>query len=221
MKQPLADFDKGNGFAKGWRMAVGECFRDSLDIMSIKQTHEATDVEADEIVFGEPVAKWTQGGTFSFSQGDTVYDTPRAYQRWDIALNSIRVAYQVLAATPSRPKKELIYLKRHTSFAGCLAGGQEARRQEVLKAIPPDWMEERKIVETVEEATRKAPSPGLLQKLCEIGALKRRVDSEPRSPGIVRFQVLMPNADRSKLFVKEEVVTSQDGFIAFLITGRG
>ncbi len=43
MEQLLADFDKGNGFAKGWRMAVGECFRDSLDIKSIKQTDEATD----------------------------------------------------------------------------------------------------------------------------------------------------------------------------------
>jgi hypothetical protein len=220
MKQLLADFDKGNGFAKGWRMAVGECFRDSLDIKSIKQTDETTDEAANEVVSDESIMKWTQGGTFSFSQGDTIYDNPRAYQRWDKALKSICVAYQILQATPSRPRKEITYIKRNTSFTGSLTGGQIARRREVVKATPPDWVEEKNLIEIVEDATGKAPTAGLLQTLCDMGALDQRVDAEPRFPGVVRFRVLVPNADTSKLCIKEEKVLSQDDFVALLITGK-
>ena len=220
MKQLLADFENGNGFARGWRMAVGECFRDSLDVKSIKQTGETTDEATNEAVGDETVAIWTQGGTFSFSRGDTLYDTPRAYQPWDTALKSVRVAYQVLQGSPSRPRKETAYLKRNTSFAGSLTGGQIARRQEVVKATPPDWTEEKKIIVTIEETTRKAPSAGLLRTLCDIEALDRRVDVEPRFPGVVHFQILSPNANKSRLCVKEEKVVSQDDFIALLIAGK-
>jgi hypothetical protein len=220
MEHLLADFDKGDGFAKGWRMAVGECFRDSLDIRSIKRTDEAADEAANEVVGDEGVMKWTQGGTYAFSQGDVVYDTPRAYQCWDKALKSICVAYQVLQGSPSRPRKETAYLKRNTSFEGSLTGGQIARRQEVVKATPPDWTEEKKIIETIEEVTRKAPSAGLLRTLCDIGALDRRVDVEPRFPGVVHFRVLAPNANKSKLCVTEEKVVSQDDFVALLIAGK-
>ena len=175
MERLLADFDKGNGFAKGWRMAVGECFRDSLDIKALKQTEVAS-----EVIDNERILKWTQGSTFSFSQGDTIYDTPRAYQRWDIALESICIAFQILQAAPSRPRKEIIYMKRNTSYTGSLAGGNLARRQEVINATPPDWVEKNKLIEIVEDATGKAPS--FLEKLCIIGALDRKVEVEPAKP---------------------------------------
>jgi hypothetical protein len=224
MNSLLADFENGNGFAKGWRMAVGECFRDSLDIKSLKsltQTDEATDDATSEIAGKKEkdVTLWTQGGTFSFSQGDIIYDMPRAYQRWDVALESVRIAYQISKATPSRPRKETTFLKKNTSFAGSLAGGQIARRQEVVRAIPPEWMEEREVIETVEESTGTRPSSALLQTLCDIGAIDRRVDVESRFPGVVHFRVLAPNADKSRLCIKEEKAVSQDDFVALLITG--
>jgi len=227
MERLLADFDKGNGFADGWQMAVGECFRDSLDIKikPIKPTDEATDEAANEVVSDESVLKWTQGGTFSFSPGDIVYDTPRAYQRWNTALKNICVAYQILEAAPSRPRKEVTYLKKNTSFTGSLTGGQTKanldRRTEVVRATPSDWTEEKKIVEKVQRITDHGVSRDLLQTLCDIGALDKRVDVvEPRFPGVVRFQVMVPNADRLRLRVKEEKVVSQDDFVALLIAGK-
>jgi hypothetical protein len=226
MNSLLADFENGNGFAKGWQMAVGEYFRDSLDIKSLKQTNEAVNEAANDVVGDENVMKWTQGGTFSFSLGDTVYDTPLAYQRWDEALKNIGVAFQVLAAAPSRPRREITYRKKNTSYSGSLAGGRKkanlARRQEVVNAAPPDWVEEKDLIEIVKAASADDHAPGrdLLQELCDVGALDKRVDVEQRFPGVVRFRVLAPNAERSKLCIKEEKVLSQDDFVALLITGN-
>ncbi len=219
----VADFD-GNGFAKGWQMAVGRCFRDSLDIKPTRQVNEAMNRTANEAIDRESVSKWTQGGVFSFSLGDTIYDTSQAYQRWDSALKAISLAYQVLAATPSRPRKELIYLKRNTTFASPLGGGA-VRREKVLELTPVDWTEEKIIVDKLSSELKKSTGKGitanLLRSLCDTGALDRRIEVvEPRFPGMVRFRVLMPNAERTSLNIKEEKAISQDDFVALLIAGE-
>ncbi len=118
-------------------------------ISSHKQTDGAAGEAPGEVIADASVMKWTQGGVFSFSPGDIVYDTPRAYQRWDKAIENICMAYQILQAIPSRPRKEIVYLKKNTSYTGSLTGGRKkadvARRQEVVNATPPDWVEEKKL----------------------------------------------------------------------------
>ena len=211
MDELLTDFV--DGFATGWRMAVGTCFRDSLDI---KQTVKKG---ADR----EKGLLWTQGGIFSFSQGDTLYDTPHAYERWGTALQHIDTAYQVLAGTPSRPKRELVTFRRDTTFTGSLRGNRPradvARRKAVLAAIPSDWVDSETISSAVKQATGKGVSVDLLCLLTNLGALKRRVETvASRFSGTVEFQVMVPNADRSKLCVTDRIRMSQDAFVALLIT---
>lgn len=212
MDELLTDF--AQGFAEGWGMAVGSCFRDALDI---RQT--------EKVAGGKKARVFTQGGTFSFSQGDTLYDTPRAYdEEWGTALQSIGTAYQIIGGTPSRPEKGLVSIRRNASFSGSLKGSSRManvdRRSSVLKAISTNWMELEEIYSAVKRATRSGVSANLLQELCELGALERRFETvESRFPGTVRFQVMVPNPDRSNIRVTEEMSMSQDEFVALLIAG--
>jgi len=211
MEDILADFPRG--FAHGWDMAVGTCFRDALDL---KLT--------DKMSGGRKSQIWTQGGTFSFSQGDTLYDTPKAYERWDQALQSIGKSYHVLSSIPSRPEKQIVYYKRNTSFSGNLKGKRAKanveRRKKVVDAISIDWTEAEEINQAVNTATKSGVSPDLLQELCDIGALERKIETvEPRFPGNIRIQIMKPNGDKSKLVTIEEKSLSQDDFVALLISG--
>ena len=212
METLLADFS--NDYAKGWHMAVGTYFRDALDI---KQTAKVTE-ESNTVI-------WTQGGTFSFSQGDMLYDTPLAHQQWDSALQHIQVAYQVLEGTPSRPEKQQVYFRKTANYTGSLAGdrirAKIPRREAILKVATTDWTEVEKLGALVKAATRSYVSPDLLQTLCELGAMERKVEVvAPRFPGHIKIQIMAPNPDRSALCAKSEMTMSQDEFMEFLITGQ-
>jgi hypothetical protein len=87
----IADFV--NGYAKDWHFAVGECFRDELDI---KLTPRKVD--------GMDVMRWTQGEEYHFAEGHVVYDTPKAYIQWSEALKHINCVCSVLWATPNKIK---------------------------------------------------------------------------------------------------------------------
>ncbi|AGX88423.1 hypothetical protein [Candidatus Symbiobacter mobilis] len=63
-------------------------------------------------------------------------------------------------------------------------------------------------------------STDTLQKLCDLGALEKKVEIiEPRFPGYIRYKIMVPEADKLKLRVQKEITTSQDDFISLLITG--
>jgi hypothetical protein len=95
------------------------------------------------------------------------------------------------------------------------------RRESVFKAISTDWVESEKINSNVLEATNSGVSTSTLQKLCDLGALEKKVELiEPRFPGYIRYQIMVPEADKLKLCVQREITTSQDDFITLLITGR-
>jgi hypothetical protein len=74
-------------YAEGWFMCVPKCFNDSLDIRLTER-----------IVHGHAAVVWTQGSAFSFSEGDTLYDTRNAYKVWSEALKSISLGVQVKRA---------------------------------------------------------------------------------------------------------------------------
>lgn len=85
LKQPEDDEETGE-----WFMCVPSCFNNAMDI---RQT----------TLEGE--LQWTQGSTFSFKTGDTLYDTPKAYFHWEEAVRHLKIAIQVQAATDAIPEK--------------------------------------------------------------------------------------------------------------------
>ena len=208
----LSDFTEG--FAKGWRIAVSTRFLEALDI---KKT--------DKVEGSKKTLIWTQGSTFSFSQGDIIYDTLKAYERWEIALQSIGIAYQILAGVPSQPRKEVVFFRKNTSFTGSLKGNRPKanlqRRSLILKAISPDWITLEEIKNSVSNATGSEVATQTLEDLCKLGAVEKKIELiRPRSLGYVRYQIMVPSFDKSKLCIQGETTTSQDDFIALLITGR-
>ena len=90
----IADFE--TGFAKKWEMAVGEWFRDALDI---KYTSRK--------VNGKTKKMWTQGGAYSFDTGDVIYDSKGGYSAiWSDAIKQISKAFQIIEASPAEYKEE-------------------------------------------------------------------------------------------------------------------
>ena len=91
----------------------------------------------------------------------------------------------------------------------------------IFKTIPTTWVELEKIKSDVLEATNKKTSIEVLDKLCLLGALEKKVELvKARFPGYIRYQVMVPNIDKSQICVQKEEITTQDDFIAMLITGR-
>lgn len=84
----IADFV--NGYAVGWFMAVKECYRNQLDIkLTERKKNKQSSLE------------WTQGPYFCFAEGHLFYDTPKAYNKWDQALKTIKKACKITSATPT------------------------------------------------------------------------------------------------------------------------
>ena len=78
--------------AEGWYMCVPPCFNDALDI---KQT--------DRVVNKKKTLVWTQGSSFNFDIGDTIYNTPDAYKVWSEALKTIGICVQIKAGSSAGP----------------------------------------------------------------------------------------------------------------------
>jgi hypothetical protein len=85
----IAEFVKG--YAKGWHFAVGECFKDELDIKYTPRKEA-----------GQEVMRWTQGVEYHFAEGHLIYDTPKAYLQWSEALKHINCVCSVLSARPNK-----------------------------------------------------------------------------------------------------------------------
>lgn len=74
-----------DGYVNGWRFAVPEAFRNSLDIKltPIKIGTKTVDI-------------YTQGKQFSFNKGATLYDNRLAYElEWGEALKRIKLSVQI------------------------------------------------------------------------------------------------------------------------------
>jgi hypothetical protein len=113
LKDPEAEY------ADGWFMCVPRCFNDSLDIR-----------KTERVVKRQKQLSWTQGYVFSFSEGDILYDTAKAYESWTEALKEMKVCIQVQSGTaasktfagsvrfttlvPDVQKKKLVKVKEET-----------------------------------------------------------------------------------------------------------
>lgn len=74
-----------------WFMYLPDYFNNALDI---KNTERKKNKKSYWV--------WTQGADFSFSTGDTIYDTMEAYQPWSEAIKKIKICIQVTNAVPAR-----------------------------------------------------------------------------------------------------------------------
>ena len=93
-RQPDLIKPPDNNESCGWHMYVPASFNNALDI---RQTPRIKD--------GKETSVWTQGSTFSFKTGDTIYDTPKAYIEWREALKHISLCVSVEEATDAIPAK--------------------------------------------------------------------------------------------------------------------
>lgn len=75
-----------------WFMFVPICFNAALDIQ-----------QTTRVIEKRKTLQWTQGSTFSFSVGDIIYDTPKAYEKWSVALKHVRYCFQITDSTPVAP----------------------------------------------------------------------------------------------------------------------
>ena len=75
-----------------WFMFVPTCFNAALDIQQTIRMIEK-----------QETLQWTQGSTFSFSVGDIIYNTAKAYEKWSEAVKHIRYCFHVTDATPVAP----------------------------------------------------------------------------------------------------------------------
>jgi hypothetical protein len=142
LKDPEAEY------ADGWFMCVPRCFNDSLDIR-----------KTERVVKRQKQLSWTQGYVFSFSEGDILYDTAKAYESWTEALKEMKVCIQVQSGTaasktfagsvrfttlvPDVQKKKLVKVKEETltqeEFVRLLISGErilsipEERKSRFLK----------------------------------------------------------------------------------------
>jgi len=75
---------------RDWFLCTPVFFNNALDL-------KLSDRKKD----GESLEVWTQGADFSFSVGDTLYDTPEAYEPWDQAIRKIQFCAQIVEAVPA------------------------------------------------------------------------------------------------------------------------
>ncbi|MCE0483852.1 MAG: hypothetical protein LV479_06410 [Methylacidiphilales bacterium] len=115
-----------------WFMFVPICFNAALDIQQTPRISKEPQSKLRGIFGGEPklreksrqasrnstqeikkkeTLQWTQGSTFSFSAGDIIYDTKKAYEKWSNALKYIRYCFHITEAMPVTPANGLALRK--------------------------------------------------------------------------------------------------------------
>lgn len=95
-----------NGFAKGWAMAVRECFKDQLDIRYTQLVEKYKDDDGNK--HKRQIHAWTQGQCYCFARDHIIYDTPKAYiGTWGECLNHINISFKIVTAIPAEIKIRL------------------------------------------------------------------------------------------------------------------
>jgi len=83
----------------GWFIYVPSCFNDCLDISKTDRIIKDNNTQEKK-----NVKVWTQGSRFSFHSGCILYNTSKAYQKWDYAIKQIKYCISIhngISATPA------------------------------------------------------------------------------------------------------------------------
>ena len=206
----IADFC--NGYACGWKMAVCESFSNALDIKPAI-TQDACGNSSTSSNISAPLM---QGNLFSFAEGDTIYDIS-ATQVWSEVIKKLGICFQIRKAKPVSPQIKITRIMKNPKFNKVLIG---ERRNEVFENMPNEYTLLKIAKENVKKLTGKYFNDDLLTKLWEIGAVLKQEEITERSPGVVEYDVLGPNKERTKLEFKEHRNATQDEFIRTLIAGN-
>ena len=99
----IADFE--DGYAKGWYFAVGEYFKDQLDIKYTQRVEKT-----------KTYMCWTQGRLFSFAEGHMIYDTASVNVKWSEALKRFNVLCSVIRATPDIINEQKRFISGQVDF---------------------------------------------------------------------------------------------------------
>lgn len=69
-----------------WFIYVPPCFNECMDIAKTERVMKP-EKKTQKV--------WTQGSRFVFHRGCILYDTPKAYHRWDVAINEIKYCISI------------------------------------------------------------------------------------------------------------------------------
>jgi hypothetical protein len=106
----IAEFE--DGYAKGWHFAVGEYFKDPLDIkfterkipvlLNGEKQYEIKIVNGKERkkLITKSIWCWTQGRSYAFQTGYTIYDSASGYLPWPEAFHHFKKMIKIIEAVP-------------------------------------------------------------------------------------------------------------------------
>ena len=91
-----------------WFIYVPSCFNDCLDIAKtdrrVRTGCKVKDKRTGKIKDEKKTKKvWTQGSRFTFHRGCTLYDTPKAYNRWGDAINELKYCISIHSGKSAKP----------------------------------------------------------------------------------------------------------------------
>jgi hypothetical protein len=102
----LKEADRTQTDKDDWFIHVPSCFNDCLDIAKTNRVIKHKSPSEDEDIQKEEkkIEKiWTQGSRFAFHRGCILYDTPKAYQKWSIAINEIKYCITIYSGKEAVP----------------------------------------------------------------------------------------------------------------------
>lgn len=94
-----------DGYAKNWHFAVGEFFKNELDIKYTQRIENSKEV-----------MRWTQGPFYCFAEGHVLYDTPKGYLQWSEALKHIGVVCSIIRSTPNSLNDQDVFVNGQVFF---------------------------------------------------------------------------------------------------------
>jgi hypothetical protein len=101
----LKEPDRAQTNKDEWFIYVPSCFNDCLDIAKTNRVKKTTTSSEEETEKEEKkiVKVWTQGSRFAFHRGCILYDTPKAYQKWENATYEIKYCISIYSAKDAVP----------------------------------------------------------------------------------------------------------------------
>jgi hypothetical protein len=158
-----------------------------------------------------------QTGAFDFAKGDTIYDTPKAYDDtpWSETLKHFNRCLRIDSATQGTASVRRIDTER----SNAMPSGLNARLQAVWLALPTSVVAMEDAISVVRQRTGKGVTEKSLESMRDKGGCQLIDRSTPRDPGSVVVSVWSPTADRTTHAITERHLMSQDDFVRLLITG--
>ena len=202
------------GTITNWHFFIPTCFLSSL---GVREGTRSRSIEIEDETKVYRWVEWMQTGAFSFAKGDTIYDTPKAYDDtpWSETLQHFKRCLRIDSATQGAASIRRIDIERSST----MPSGLNARLQAVWQALPLSVVTLEDAITAVRQTTGKGVTEESLQSLAAKGGCRWIDRSTPRDPGSVDVSVWCPTADRTAHAVTERHRMTQDDFVRLLITG--